>query len=300
METITLQENKKIYFSSDNHLGLPGKVKSLKREKIFIKWLDTIKNDAQVIFLLGDLFDFWFEFKKVVPKGYTRLFGKLAELTDAGVKIYFFVGNHDAWMRNYFKKELGIDIFFEPQKFKINSKKFFIGHGDGLGPGDYGYKFLKLIFRNSFFKFLFSCIHPDISIRIGEYLSRKNSVISGKEIKFESNEKELLFNYCKKILKEDSIINFKESAEKISARFRAYNEWPGICFIHNNTFIKIQGLAISSNKSPGYPGEIISFNRSGLTIKTVDYDIVITHFQFPNKNIITAEDAFNSYRHFFT
>ena len=107
-------------------------------------------------------------------------------------------------------------------------------------------------------------------------------------------------SYCKKILKEDSIINFKESAEKISARFRAYNEWPGICFIHNNTFIKIQGLAISSNKSPGYPGEIISFNRSGLTIKTVDYDIVITHFQFPNKNIITADDAFNSYRHFFT
>ena len=203
MDTITLQENKKIYFSSDNHLGLPGKVKSSKREKIFIKWLDTIKNDAQVIFLLGDLFDFWFEFKKVVPKGYTRLFGKLAELTDAGVKIYFFVGNHDAWMRNYFKKELGIDVFFEPKKFKINSKKFFIGHGDGLGPGDYGYKFLKLIFRNSFFKFLFSCIHPDISIRIGEYLSRKNSVISGKEIKFESNEKELLFNYCKKILKSD-------------------------------------------------------------------------------------------------
>ena len=95
METITLQENKKIYFSSDNHLGLPGKVKSLKREKIFIKWLDTIKNDAQVIFLLGDLFDFWFEFKKVVPKGYTRLLGKISYLCDSVIKIYFFVGNHD-------------------------------------------------------------------------------------------------------------------------------------------------------------------------------------------------------------
>ena len=173
MEIINLEENKKAYFSSDNHLGLPGKVNSLKREKIFIKWLDSIKDDAQVIFLLGDLFDFWFEFKKVVPKGYTRLFGKLAELTDFGIKIYFFVGNHDSWMMSYFKDELGIDIFFKPKKFQINSKKFFIGHGDGLGPGDYGYKFLKLIFRNPFFKFLYSCIHPDISIRIGEFLSKK-------------------------------------------------------------------------------------------------------------------------------
>ena len=106
-------------------------------------------------------------------------------------------------MISYFKDELGIDIFFKPKKFQINSKKFFIGHGDGLGPGDYGYKFLKLIFRNPFFNFLYSCIHPDISIRIGEFLSRKNSVISGKEIKFESNEKELLYNFCKKILKSD-------------------------------------------------------------------------------------------------
>ena len=118
MKIINLQENKKIYFSSDNHLGLSGKVKSKKREKIFIKWLDSIKNDAQVIFLLGDLFDFWFEFKKVVPKGYVRLLGKLAELTDSGIKIYFFVGNHDAWMKNYFKKELGIDIFLSPKRLK--------------------------------------------------------------------------------------------------------------------------------------------------------------------------------------
>ena len=110
METINLEENKKAYFSSDNHLGLPGKVDSLKREKIFIKWLDSIKDDAQIIFLLGDLFDFWFEFKKVVPKGYTRLFGKLAELTDSGIKIYFFVGNHDSWMMSYFKDELGLSL----------------------------------------------------------------------------------------------------------------------------------------------------------------------------------------------
>jgi methionyl-tRNA formyltransferase len=106
-------------------------------------------------------------------------------------------------------------------------------------------------------------------------------------------------SYCKKILKEDSIINFKESAKKIFAKFRAYNEWPGICFIHKNKVIKIHGLEISSIKSPGNPGDIITFTNSGLTIKTVDYDIVITHLQFPNKNIITAKDAYNSYRQFF-
>ena len=156
MISINLNKGKKIYFSSDNHLGAPNHSESLIREKIFVSWLEKIKSDAQVIFLLGDLFDFWFEFKKVVPKGYTRLFGKLAELTDSGIKIYFFVGNHDSWMISYFKDELGIDIFFKPKKFKINSKKFFIGHGDGLGPGDYGYKFLKLIFRNSFFNTYYS------------------------------------------------------------------------------------------------------------------------------------------------
>ena len=106
-------------------------------------------------------------------------------------------------------------------------------------------------------------------------------------------------SYCKKILKEDSIINFEESAEKIFAKFRAYNEWPGICFTHKNKVIKIHGLEISSIKSPGSPGDIISFTNSGLTFKTIDYDIVITHLQFPNKNIITAKDAYNSYRQFF-
>ena len=106
-------------------------------------------------------------------------------------------------------------------------------------------------------------------------------------------------SYCKKILKEDSIISFKESAEKIFAKFRAFNEWPGICFVHNNIVIKIHGLSISSTKSSGSPGDIISFNNSGLSIKTIDYDIVITHLQFPNKNIITAKDAYNSYRDFF-
>ena len=122
-------------------------------------------------------------------------------------------------------------------------------------------------------------------------------ICSNKIIPFDQNHEQA--SYCKKILKEDSIISFKESAERIYAKFRAYNEWPGICFIHKNKVIKIHGLEISSTKSPGSPGDIINFTNTGLTIKTVDYDIVITHLQFPNKKIITAEDAYNSYRQFF-
>ena len=148
METITLQENKKIYFSSDNHLGLPGKVKSLKREKIFIKWLDTIKNDAQVIFLLGDLFDFWFEYKYTIPKGCIRFLGIIGELVDNGVIVHFFTGNHDMWMFNYLKDEFNITIHREPILKEINGKTFLIGHGDGLGPGDRKYKFVKRFFSN--------------------------------------------------------------------------------------------------------------------------------------------------------
>ena len=130
-----IPKDKKIYFSSDNHLGLPSLKESHDREKIFVKWLDSIKHDAEIIFLLGDLFDFWFEYREAVPRGFTRSLGKLAELSDMGIKIYFFLGNHDYWMTDYFQEELNIKIFKSPELFIFNSKSFFIGHGDGLGPG---------------------------------------------------------------------------------------------------------------------------------------------------------------------
>ena len=134
--------DKKIYFLSDFHLGAPDHVASLKREKRIIKFLDQIKNDAAVIFVLGDMFDFWYEYKKVVPKGYVRILGKLAELTDSGIIMHFFVGNHDMWMNGYFEKELNIQVYHEHKEFEFNGKKFIIGHGDGLGPGDLKYNFL--------------------------------------------------------------------------------------------------------------------------------------------------------------
>ncbi len=200
-------KDKKIYFSSDNHLGLDSLIESHDREKIFVKWLDSIKHDAEIIFLLGDLFDFWFEYKEAVPKGFTRSLGKLAELSDMGIKIYFFVGNHDYWMTEYFQKELNIKVFKSPELFIFNSKSFFIGHGDGLGPGDYGYKRMKLILSNPFFIWLFRLIHPDLGIRLGRYLSQKNKVISGSEdINFKGEDKEWLIQYCLKNYQKNILI----------------------------------------------------------------------------------------------
>ena len=116
------------------------------REKKVVQFLESVKSTAAAIFIVGDIFDFWFEYKKVIPKGFTRLLGKLAELSDAGVSITVFTGNHDLWMDGYFERELNIQVYHEPQQFKWNNKQFLIGHGDGLGPGDHGYKFLKKIF----------------------------------------------------------------------------------------------------------------------------------------------------------
>ena len=200
---ITFPKGKKIYFASDNHLGAPTKDASAPREKKFVAWLDDIKQDAAAIFLLGDLFDFWFEYKTVIPKGFTRTLGKLAEISDSGIPVYFFVGNHDLWMDDYFKTELNIPVFHQPEDFVFNNKIFFIGHGDGLGPADKGYKRMKKVFTNPFFKWLFRWVHPDIGMRIAQYLSVKNKLISGDDdAKFLGEENEWLAQYSQKKLEE--------------------------------------------------------------------------------------------------
>ena len=201
IQEISLTEGKKIYFASDNHLGAPSAAESLPREKKFVSWLDTIKDSAAAIFLLGDLFDFWFEYKTVVPKGFTRTFGKLAELSDAGIHIYYFVGNHDLWMHGYFEDELGIQVFHKPQEFMIDHKTFLIGHGDGLGPGDKGFKRMKKVFTHPLAKWFFKWLHPDIGVSLGHYLSVKNKLISGEEdVIFLGEEGEWLVQYAKRKL----------------------------------------------------------------------------------------------------
>ena len=199
-----LPKNKKIYFASDNHLGLPNLEESRVREKYFVSWLDEVQKDAFAIYLLGDLFDFWFEYKTVVPKGFVRVLGKLAEISDAGIPIIFFVGNHDLWMRDYFQKELGVIVHHQPITLTLGSKRFFIGHGDGLGPGDSGYKRMKKVFTNNFSKCLFRCLHPDWGVRLGQYLSQKNKLISAEQdIKFLGEENEWLVAYSKRKLQEE-------------------------------------------------------------------------------------------------
>lgn len=194
---------KKIYFLSDFHLGAPNHAASLEREKTIVRFLDEIKDVAAEIFLVGDMFDFWYEYRKVVPKGYVRLLGKLAELSDAGIPMHFFVGNHDMWMRDYFLKELNIPVYFEPREFERNGKTFLIGHGDGLGPGDHGYKRLKKVFRNPVSKWLFGILPPVAGMGLANYLSRRSRAQTGaSEEVFLGEDKEWLIIYCKEILKQ--------------------------------------------------------------------------------------------------
>ncbi len=196
---MSLQKN--IYFLSDFHLGAPDAKNSLEREKRICCFLDSIKNSASEIFIVGDMFDFWFEYSTVVPKGYVRLLGKLAELTDSGIAIHFFVGNHDMWMKNYFQQELNIPVYFEPKEFDFSGKKFYIGHGDGLGPGDKGYKFIKKIFRNPVCKWMFGVLPPYMGIGLANYLSRKSRIKTGSVNEtFLGEENEWLIIYSKEIL----------------------------------------------------------------------------------------------------
>lgn len=199
-----IPKGKKIYFASDNHLGAPNQAASLPREKKFVAWLEEIKRDAHAIILLGDLFDFWMEYKRVVPKGFTRTLGKLAEISDSGIPVHYFVGNHDLWMNGYFEDELNIPVYHKPKEFVFNNISFFIGHGDGLGPGDKGYKRMKKVFTNPVCQWLFKrLIHPDFGMRLGHYFSVNNRLISGDEdAKFLGENKEWLVQYAKRKLQE--------------------------------------------------------------------------------------------------
>lgn len=191
---------KKTYFASDFHLGASAKETSSVRERRIVRWLEMIKKDAAAIYLVGDVFDFWFEYKTVVPKGYIRLLGKLAELRDIGIPIYFFTGNHDMWMFDYFEKELDIPTYRAPIVREINGKTFFIGHGDGLGPGDTGYKFLKKIFNHPFNKWLFARLHPNFGIGLADYWSNRSRDSQPEENYFLGEENEWLIAYANRKL----------------------------------------------------------------------------------------------------
>ncbi len=198
-----LPTGKKIYFASDFHLGVPDKPSSLAREKKIVRWLKACEKDAAMVVLVGDIFDFWFEYKHAIPKGYVRLLGQLAQMTDNGIAVVFFTGNHDMWMFDYFPEELNIPVLKKPQEFTCNGKKFLIAHGDGLGPEDYTYKFLKKIFANRICQWLFHKVHPDIGIGLAAFWSRRSRIANTEnEEKFEGDG-EWLLQYCRR--KEKSV-----------------------------------------------------------------------------------------------
>ena len=199
--------HKKIYFASDFHLGADARYSSKEREKQIVRWLDLIKQDAEQIYLVGDVFDFWFEYASVVPKGYTRLLGKLAELSDTGIDIRFFIGNHDMWMFRYFEEEIGIKTYRTPTLLDIKGKIFFIAHGDGLGPGDHKYKFLKKVFSNPICQWLFARIHPNLGIGIAKLWSGKSRGNSLRRSRFKG-DKEWLLTFANQTIQQQPDIDF--------------------------------------------------------------------------------------------
>jgi UDP-2,3-diacylglucosamine hydrolase len=202
LQKIESLQQKKIFFASDFHLGVPTPQESIARERKIVAWLESIRHEAHTIYILGDIFDFWFEYRHAIPKGFVRLQGKLAELRDAGIPIVFFTGNHDMWMFDYFTTELGIPVYREPQFLEVGNQKLLIGHGDGLGPGDHTYKFLKKIFNSGLCQWLFARLHPNLGITIANIWSRSSRLSNVKEDEgFKGEEGEFLWVYCREMEK---------------------------------------------------------------------------------------------------
>jgi UDP-2,3-diacylglucosamine hydrolase len=186
---------KKTFFASDFHLGTDGVTSSLERERLIVEWLEASIPEMQALYLVGDVWDYWFEYGRVIPKGYSRLLGCLGKIKDAGIPVYYFIGNHDMWMFRYMTEEFGIPILRHPVIHEIDGKKFFIGHGDGLGPGDYGYKFIKKVFANPVSQWLFARIHPNTGLRIMKFWSGTSRKHTHEE-KFLGPEKEWLIQFA--------------------------------------------------------------------------------------------------------
>lgn len=198
---------KQVYFASDFHLGAPDYATSFQREQRIVRWLRAIAPSAAHVFLVGDLFDFWFEYKAVIPKGYTRLLGTLAEMSDQGIGLSVFTGNHDMWMDGYFEQELHIPVYRSPREFAIGGKRFFIGHGDGLGPGDRRYKLMKKIFQSKVCRSLFAALHPGWGVSLANALSRRSRIMT-QENTFLGEDREWLVQYAKERLKEGHVDYF--------------------------------------------------------------------------------------------
>lgn len=250
-----LPPDKKVYFLSDFHLGVPTPEKSLEREKLIVRFLEEAKGDAHTIFIVGDMFDFWFEYRKVVPKGHVRLLGKLAELSDAGIQLHFFVGNHDMWMKDYLQQELAMPVYFGPKTFEFNGCRFYIAHGDGLGPGDHGYKALKKVFRHPVSQWLFGLLPPALGVGTANYFSQKSrKAQEHKEEVFLGEENEWLLIYSRELLQKEPYhflvfghrhlpIDYRLTGE---SRYINLGEW-----MHFQTYAVFDGTALQLKSFTG-------------------------------------------------
>ncbi len=258
-----LPPGKKIYFLSDFHLGAPDAERSLIREKKIVGFLDSIRDDAHTIFIVGDMFDFWYEYRKVVPRGFVRLLGKIASMADEGIRFHFFVGNHDMWMKNYFQEELNVPVYFEPKEFDFNGKQFLIGHGDGLGPGDHGYKRLKKVFRNPACQWLFGILPPAIGMGIANYASRRSRAATGQsEEKFLGEEREWLLVYCREVSKQHHYDFFVFGHRHLPIDYRLDN---GSRYINLGDWIHYDTYAVFSGeelKLESWSGQGDKINRN--------------------------------------
>lgn len=195
-----LLKGKKLFFASDFHLGAPNLEESRQREKRIIRWLDSIEDEAAAVFLVGDIFDFWFEYGQVIPKGFIPFISKISQLRNKKIPVFFFTGNHDLWMKDYFTQELGIPVYYHPIELSVEGKKILVGHGDGLGPGDQSYKLLKKVFTNPVAKWLFRWIHPDLGIKLAKAWSGHSRITNlEKNASHFLNEDEWLWQYCKEV-----------------------------------------------------------------------------------------------------
>lgn len=251
-------ESKKVFFISDVHLGLPNHEKSLQRERKLVQWLDQILPQTKALYLLGDIFDFWYEYKHVVPRGYVRFLAKISEFTDQGIPVYFFTGNHDIWAFDYFEKEVGMTIIRDPLTVDISGKTFHLAHGDGLGPSDVGFKLLKWLFTNKTAQLLFSRVHPNFALWLGNSWSRKHRYENDlDDLSYKGLEKEWLVVYAKEKLKTEKIDYFLFGHRHIAVHLKVGNaEFVNLGdWINNFTFAVFDGEALSLQRTSG---EIIS------------------------------------------
>jgi UDP-2,3-diacylglucosamine hydrolase len=248
-----LTETGKIYFASDFHLGLPAGSVPVEREKKVVKWLNSVAGDAKEIYLLGDIFDFWWEYKLVIPKGFTRFFGAVSEITDSGIPVHFFTGNHDMWVGNYFSDECGMTIHTSPITAQFDGKRFHLAHGEGLGTKSTGYKILLSIFRNKPLQVMYSALHPSIGVGIGHRWSLNSRLGKGITKEFLGEEKEDLITYARTVLKNEKIDYFIFGHRHLAMKYNLLPETEIVFlgdWIKNGSYAEWDGKGLSFKKLP--------------------------------------------------